>query len=144
MSLPHFITNHRRAIERIAMDIVGLLPRSHSGKRYVLVVRDYATRYLEAIPLWWIDPEHVVEELVNFFARVGMPNEILKDQRSNFTSQLLQEVYRLLRIQPIKMSSYHPQTDVLVERFNQTLKMMLQKTAKEELGQTLTFCFICL
>ena len=36
---------------RIAMDIVGPLPRSRLGNRYILVVCDYATRYPEAIPL---------------------------------------------------------------------------------------------
>ena len=118
--------------QRIAMDIMGPLPRSHSGKRYVLVVCGYATRYPEAIPLHSIDAEHIAEELVNLFARVGVPKEILTDQGSNFTSQLLQEVYRLLHIQPIRLSPYHPQTDGLVERFNQTLKTMLRKTAKEE------------
>eukprot|EP00731_Ephydatia_muelleri_P039284 Em1336g1a len=39
----------------IAMDIVGPLPRSRSGNRYVLVICDYATRYPEAIPLRSID-----------------------------------------------------------------------------------------
>ena len=34
---------------RIAMDIVGPLPRSRSGNKYVLVVCDYATRYPEAV-----------------------------------------------------------------------------------------------
>ena len=93
------------------------------------MVCDYATRYSEAIPLWSINAEHVVEELVNFFARVEMPKEILTDRGSNFT---LQEVYRLLRIQPIRRSPFHPQTDGLVKRFKQTLKMMLRKMAKEE------------
>ena len=118
--------------QRIAMDIVGPLPRSRSGKRYVLVVCDYATRYPEAIPLHSIDAEHIAEELMKLFARVGVPKEILTDQGSNFTSQLLGEVYRLLHIHPIRTSPYHPQTDGLVERFNQTLKTMLRKTAKEE------------
>ena len=36
---------------RIAMDIVGPLPRSSSGKRYILVICDYATRYPEAVVL---------------------------------------------------------------------------------------------
>ena len=70
--------------------------------------------------------------LIKAFSRVGVPKEILTDQGSNFTSQLLAEVYRLLHIQPIKMSPYHPQTDGLVERFNQTLKAMLRKTAQDE------------
>ena len=42
-------------------------------------------------------------------------------------SQLLMEVYRFLHIKPIRTTPYHPQTDGLVERFNQTLKAMLRK-----------------
>ena len=37
--------------ERIAMDIVGPLPRSKSGHKYILVLCDYTTKYPEAIPL---------------------------------------------------------------------------------------------
>ena len=114
------------------MDIMGLLPRSRSGKIYILVVCDYATRYQEAIPMHSIDAEHVAEELVKLFARVGVPSEILTDQGSNFVSQLLAEVYHLLHIKPIRTTPYHPQTDGLVERFNQTLKAMLRRTAREE------------
>ena len=115
--------------ERMAMDIVGPLPRSRSGNRYVLVVCDYATRYPEAVPLRTIDAEHVADEIVKIFARVGIPKEILTDQGSNFTSKFLAEVYRL---NAIRTSPYHPQTDGLVERFNQTLKEMLRKVATEE------------
>ena len=110
----------------------GPLPRSRSGKRYVLVVCDYATCYPEAVPLHSIDAEHTAEELVKLFSRVGVPKEILTDQGSNFNSQLLTEVYRLLKVKPIRTSPYHPQTDGLVERFNQTLKTMLRKCAMEE------------
>ena len=117
---------------RIAMDIVGPLPRSRAGNKYVLVLCDYATRYPEAIPLKSIDAEHVAEELMKVFARVGVPQEILTDQGSNFTSQLLAELYRLLHVHPIRTSPYHPQTDGLVERFNQTLKSMLRRTATNE------------
>ena len=118
--------------QRIAMDIVGPLPRSSSGKRFVLVICDYATRYPEAIALRNTDANTVAEELVKFFARVGVPNEILTDQGTNFTSQLLTEVYRLLHVKPIRTTPYHPQTDGLVERFNHTLKAMLRKTANKE------------
>ena len=59
---------------------------------------------------------------------MGIPREILTDQGSNFMSQLLVELYLLLHVKPIRTSPYHPQTDGLVERFNQTLKSMLRKT----------------
>ena len=114
------------------MDIVGPLPTSRSGKRYVLVVCDYATCYPEAIALHTIDARHIAEELVKLFAQVGVPEEILTDQGSNFTSKLLVELYRMLHVHPIRTSPYHPQTDGLVERFNQTLKAMLRKAATSE------------
>ena len=117
---------------RVAMDIVGPLPRTMSGNRYILVMSDYATRYPEAVPVKAIDAEHIAEELVKIFARVGIPEEILTDQGSNFTSQLLAEIYQLLHVHPIRTTPYHPQTDGLVERFNKTLKEMLRKVAADD------------
>ena len=49
---------------RIAMDIVGPLPRSRSGHCYVLVVCDYAMRYPEAVPLRSIDAEAVALKIL--------------------------------------------------------------------------------
>ena len=69
---------------------------------------------------------------MKLFACVGIPVEILTDQGSNFTSQLLSELYSMLHIHGIRTTPYHPQTDGLVERFNQTLKAMLRKTAVQE------------
>ena len=84
------------------------------------------------VPLRSIDAEHIAEELIKVFARVGVPWEILTDQGSNFTSKLLAELYRLLHIHAILNSLYHPQTDGLVERFNQMLKSMLRKMVDSE------------
>ena len=115
----------------IATDIIGPLPLVALGSD-VLVICDYATRYPEAIPSHSTDASHIAEELIGVFARAGIPSEILTDQGSNFTSQLLTELYRMLHIHPIKITPYHPQTDGLVERFNQTLKSMLRKAATKE------------
>ena len=93
---------------------------------------DYASRYPEAFPLRSIDAEHIADELIKIFARVGIPRDILTDQGSNFNTQLLAELYRLLHIHPICTSPYHPQTDGMVERFNKTLKSMLRKLVEGE------------
>lgn len=94
-----------------------------------MVICDYATRYPEAVPLQSIDAENIAEELLKLFARVGIPREIITDQGSNFTSQLLAKMYKLLHVKALWRS---PQTDGLIERFNKTLKEMLHKTATEE------------
>ncbi|KAL5488511.1 hypothetical protein EMCRGX_G017453 [Ephydatia muelleri] len=117
---------------RIAMDIVGPLPRSRSGHKYILVICDYATRYPEAVPLRSCEAEKIAEELMKLLSRVGIPKEVLTDQRSNFTSRLLAELYTMLQVKAIRTTPYHSQTDGLVERFNQTLKAMLRRTVNQE------------
>ena len=63
----------------IAMDIVEPLPQSRAGNRYIPVICDYTTRYPEAVAWRSIDTEHVAEELLKVFVRVGAPREILTD-----------------------------------------------------------------
>lgn len=112
---------------RIAMDIVGPLVKSSGGHQYILVVCDYVTHFPEAFPLRTITAPTVLRVLIQLFSRVGIPDEILTDQGTNFTSKLMQLFHKQLGISAIKATPYHSQTDGLVERFNQTLKKMLQK-----------------
>ena len=97
----------------------------------MLVICDYARHYPEAFPLHSIDAPHVAVGLLKLFSRVGIPKKILTDQGSNFRSKLLSEVYQMLGIKPIRTTLYHPQTDCLVERFNQILKVMSRRSATE-------------
>ena len=69
------------------------------------------------------------------FSHHRVPKEILTDQGTNFTLALLRELYHMLGVKAITTSPYHPQTDGLVKRFNQTLKMMLKKVLLQERRQ---------
>lgn len=86
-----------------------------------------ATKYPEVFPLKSVKAKAVASCLVQFFSRVGFPQEILTDHGNNFMSKLLKDVYQLLGIRGLRTTPYHPQTDGLTERFNQTLKQMLRK-----------------
>ncbi|XP_068121096.1 uncharacterized protein [Hyperolius riggenbachi] len=112
---------------RIAMDLVGPLVKSAKGHQYILVVLDYATRYPEAIPLRNTSAKTIARELFHMFARTGIPKEILTDQGTPFMSRVMKDLCKLLGIQQLRTSVYHPQTDGLVERFNKTLKSMLKR-----------------
>ena len=113
----------------VAVDIIGPLQRTRSGKRYILTLVDRATRYPEAIALSSIDAEKVADALLSIFCRVGLPESILSDQGSNFTSDTLKQVAALLHVQLLTSTPYHQQTNGLVECFNGTLKQMLRKFA---------------
>ena len=119
--------------QRIAIDLVGpFVPASSSGNRYVLTIVDVATRYPEAIPLKKIDTVTVAEALFSVFCRMGCPSEVLSDCGTQFVSDLMTEVYRLLSVKSVTTTPYHPQSNGMVERFNGTLKSMLKKVAQEQ------------
>ena len=58
--------------KRVAVDIVGPI-ESHSDKksRYILTMKDYATRYPVAVALASIETERVAEALVEMFSGSG-------------------------------------------------------------------------
>ena len=92
---------------------------------------DYATLHPEAIALPSFETEHVAEALVKMFSRVGVPDEILTDCRSKFTSEIMEEVARLLSLQQLTMSAFHAQCNSLVERSHSTFKQMLRRMCTE-------------
>uniref|UniRef100_A0A8C5PQ64 Integrase catalytic domain-containing protein n=1 Tax=Leptobrachium leishanense TaxID=445787 RepID=A0A8C5PQ64_9ANUR len=112
---------------RVAVDLIGpLAVPSTTGKKYILTVVDYATRYPEAVALRDIHAETVAGALLQIFSRVGFPQEILSDQGTQFTAEVTQQLWRLCGIKPLYSSLYHPQTNGLCERFNGTLKQLLR------------------
>ena len=117
---------------RIAMDLVGPLPRTSRGHQYILVILDYATRYPEAIPLRTMATKGIARELILLFSRVGLPDEILTEQGTPFMSKIMKDLCTLMKVRQLRTSVYHPQTDGLVERFNQTLKKMLKKVMEAD------------
>ena len=122
----------KEPFKRVAVDLVGpITPVSDRGHRYILTVVDYATRYPEAEVLKNIDTISVAEALVNIFCRVGFPDEMLTDQGTQFMSDIMKEVNRLLSIQQLRTTPWHPMCNGLVERFNGTLKMILKRMCAE-------------
>ncbi|XP_075726234.1 uncharacterized protein LOC142767871 [Rhipicephalus microplus] len=119
--------------KRVAIDIVGpIRPPSGQGNHYILTLVDCATRYPEAVALPGIETERVAEALVEMFSRFGVPREILSDRGSNFTSELMKEVARLLSVRQLHTTPYHPMANGMVEKFNGTLKTMLKRMCAEK------------
>ncbi|XP_063613788.1 uncharacterized protein LOC134787019 [Penaeus indicus] len=117
---------------RVAIDIVGpISPPSSRGHKYMLTLIDMATRFPEAVPLRNIDSVTVAEALLTIFARVGIPKEILSNRGTQFNSDLMAEVNRLLSIQALYTSPYHVCCNDTVERFQAVLKAMLKKLCNE-------------
>ena len=113
-------------MERIAIDILGPLPRTRQGNRFVLVISDYFTKYAEAVALPDFEAETVAKAVVEqFICRFGTPRQLHSDRATNFESKVFQNVCKLLNIHKTRTTSRNPQSDGMVERFNRTLATML-------------------
>ena len=114
-------------MERVPFDILGKLPTTDSGNKYVLVISDCFTRWTECVPLPDQEAETVARAFVdNFVCRFGTPLQLHTDQGRNFESQLFSELCKYLDIQKTRTTSLRPQANGLVERFNRTLISMLK------------------
>jgi hypothetical protein len=103
-----------------AMDLVGPLPMSRAGNRYILVFTDYFTRWVEAVPLK--KAESIARAFYSEVAcRWGAPLKLLTDKGKDIAGNLMQEVHVLLGTDHLLTTPYHPEADGMVERFNGTL-----------------------
>ena len=110
-------------LERVAVDVMGPLPTSTSGNKYILILGDYFTKWVEAYPLENQQAETVAEVIVKeFVSRFGVPFQLHSDQGRNFEAELFQKMCELLGIEKTRTTALHPQSDGMVERFNRTLE----------------------
>lgn len=113
-------------MERIAIDILGELPQTENGNKYIVVIADYFTKWTEALPIPNIEACTVAKVLVEeVLCRFGVPQTIHSDQGRQFESNLFQEMCKVFGIEKTRTTPYHPQSDGMVERFNRTLATML-------------------
>ena len=119
-------------LERVALDVLGPLPITDDGNRYILVVAGYFTKWTESYAMANQEVVTVARILVDeFVARLGVPTQLHSDQGRNFESQVFQEMCELLGIDKTRTTPLRPQSDGKVERFNRTLEQMLSAFVAE-------------
>ena len=83
----------------ISWDIMGSLPTSTKGNKYILVVTDLFSKSVEAFPLVATDSETLASVLVDeVVCRYGVPRVLHSDQGANLNSQVIVALCKLLRI----------------------------------------------
>ncbi|CAB0030718.1 unnamed protein product [Trichogramma brassicae] len=108
------------------------LPRSKGGFKYVLVIQDLFTRYLELKPLRRANGKAVanaLEELI--FFRWEVPDFLLTDNGREFINKTLKTVLDEYGVYHVTTPPYHPQAKP-VERSNRTLKTLIAIYAQKD------------
>ena len=114
--------------EKWAIDVVGPLPESLYGNRFIITAIDYATGWPAARPVPTYDAEttatFIYEEIYSSF---GPPKELLSDNGSNFLSKVVDHLLKILKVVHKLSTPYHPRTNGKVENLNGTLGRVLTK-----------------
>ena len=120
-------------MDRLAVDVLGPLPLSNRGNRYIQVVTCAFSKWVEikALPSQTAEDcaEHIVDDVI---ARYGCPLDLHSDQGRNYEAKLLKEICALLEIRKTRSSAKHPQGNGQTERFNHTIVQMIKAFLKNE------------
>ena len=104
----------------VCVDIMGPLPETEKGNKYVLVAADCFTKWVEVYGIPNQEAVTVAVKLVDeMFCRFSPPKQVHSDQGRQFESELLKQICNLLQIKKTHTTPYRPQG------FNRTLQDML-------------------
>jgi hypothetical protein len=106
---------------------MGLFPPSSKNQnKYLFVIIDELSKWVELIPMRTATANKVAETLENqVFRRFGTPKYILSDNGGQFTSKIMKKMCLQWKIIHQYTSPYHPQSNQS-ERTNRNLKSMIQ------------------
>jgi transposase InsO family protein len=101
---------------------------SAKGNCYIIVVVDYFTKWVEAMPMFNNDGETTV--LFNFnqiISRFDILKEIVTSHGSHFHKKLMSKLTSKLGLRQEHSSPYYPKENGQVEVVNKSLKTILQR-----------------
>ncbi|GFW04278.1 retrovirus-related Pol polyprotein from transposon 412 [Trichonephila clavipes] len=116
---------YSQRFEVIAIDLFGPLPQTDSGKQWIFIVEDCATKLVELFALSQASARQCSTTLIEeVFMRDGTPRRIISDNGTQFVSAVLQQICFTLNLSQNLIPVYSPQPNP-VERKNRDLKPRL-------------------
>ena len=101
--------------------------------KHILVIGDHFTKWYEAIPL----PDQTAVTTANalvdhWISRFRCPHSLYSDQGRNFESNFFEQFMKLLERGKTRTTTFHPQSNAVIEGMNKTSQNMLAKCMNEE------------
>lgn len=123
--------NYQR-FEVLSVDLFGPLPKGPSGEKWIFIVEDTASRWVELFAIPEATAEKCATILINeIFLRYGLPRKIISDNGVQFISAIMQKLTFCLEIEQIYTPVYHPEPNI-VERKNRDMKSQIAIIVKDK------------
>ena len=109
--------------ERVHIDLTGPLTTTTLGNRYIVVIKDALTRYVETVAIKDKSAELVVDAFIQcVIYRHGSIGTLVSDNGREFVNKLFAQVAQLLRIKHHTITEYNPRANGLAENHMRTMK----------------------
>ena len=119
-------------LESVAIDLLGPLPTTTRGHKYILVITCRYSKLTKTVPLRTITAYAVAKAFCEHWVFVyGPPVTLLSDNGKQFVAKFFLAVCKILGTRNVFTTTYHPQTNGQTERFNRTLKAALRQYIAE-------------
>jgi transposase InsO family protein len=109
------------------LDMIGPFKKAQGGYTHILVAIDKFTKWIEFKPIASLTSAKAVEFIQDIIFRFGIPNSIITDLGSNFTSSEFFNFCEQKSIQIKYASVAHPRANGQVERANGMILEALRK-----------------
>lgn len=116
----------------VHVDHLGPFETSLSQNKYLLLFVDNLTKDVQLYPTRCTDAAGIIRAVTKLCEERGLPERIISDRGSGFTSQSFQEYCRLRGIQHTLNSSRHSQANGQVERVNRTILPLLAISTQDQ------------
>lgn len=113
--------------EIVGMDIFGpIKPVSKKGNRYIITFTDIVSKYVVAKCLKEATEISTAAALVKkIICQHSIMQRLISDRGTNFVSNMIMEVYKMLQLRKVNTTAWHPQGNGQTEQFNRPLADML-------------------
>ena len=112
----------------VGADLIGPLPESTKHNKYALTIIDHLSGWAEAFALPDKTNQSVWNAFANYFIpRHGIPEILITDNGKEFTAHEWERYLAQIGVKHNVTTPVHPQSNGKIERFNCTLKEILQK-----------------
>ena len=127
--IPLPATDHINA--RIHIDLFGPLKVSGRGKRYIMVITDSFSKYVELAATVTKEAEEIARAIYDtWISRFTCPKVVVTDNGKEFANKILGALLEHFRVVHNRTSPYHPECNSSSEVFNRTMRQFLQATVE--------------